>query len=536
MTSLGDDAGRALGSLTGALSAQERALLGGIDLGVLPGVLQGAIGLLTETPAPTPTATTAVTVDAAVESLDRIDHIVVVMLENRSFDSMLGYLALAGNPLGIDGLDSSLQNMHAGQPYPVREATRTKWNGELEDPCHGPDCIDQQIAGGGMSGFVDAYAEYVQAYKQKNPGARSEQVDLGLVMSYFTAAQLPVFDHLARSFCVCDRWFSSVPGATWPNRLYALAGRCDGDREDKSPAPIYNLATFPRYLDANHVQWSWYSYDPGTLRLADAEYRLTHHANFSYVDQRKLSSQEQAAGAVLDEERSFIDDVAAGSLPAVSWIDPRFKDASILGGEANDDHPPSDVTAGQSLVLDVYNALRSNDAVWQKTLLVITYDEHGGIYDHVAPPAAPDDHPGFQRYGVRVPALVVSPYVMRGVANVTRNGAAEKPVFDHTSIIKTILLRFCRDRAANTIPDMGLRTTSAEHLGVLLTQGASTSDDPTRLDAVKQTMAAWHAQRAAERYAPPAPAPQRSPVNHLQHGLAVGARALREAGLPAGHP
>jgi phospholipase C len=535
MTSLGDDAGSALGSLTGALSNEERALLGSFDPGVLPGVLQGAVGLLTESPAATPTGTVPVTVDAAVEGLDRIDHIVVVMLENRSFDSMLGYLALDGNPLGVDGLDPSLHNVHQGQSYPVREATRTKWNGELEDPCHGPACIDQQIASGAMSGFVDAYAEYAATSKQQNPGSQNAPVDLGLVMSYFTAAQLPVFDHLARSFCVCDRWFSSVPGATWPNRLYALAGRCDGDREDKSP-PIYNLPTFPRFLDANRVEWSWYSYDPGTLRLADAEYRLTHHANFSYVDQRKLSSQEQAAGAVLDEERSFLDDVASDSLPPVSWIDPRFKDASILGGEANDDHPPSDVTAGQALVLDVYNALRSNDAIWQRTLLVITYDEHGGIYDHVAPPAAPDDDAAFRRYGVRVPALVVSPWVMRGVAKVTRNGAAERPVFDHTSIIKTILLRFCRNRVNNTIPDMGLRTTKAEHLGVLLTQSTPTSDAPAKLDAVRQTMAAWHAQRAAQRYTPPSPAPQRRPVNHLQHGLAVGTRALRAAGLPANHP
>jgi len=210
-------------------------------------------------------------------------------------------------------------------------------------------------------------------------------------MGYYNGEDLPVYDHLAREFCVCDRWFSSVPGATWPNRLYSLAGRADGGREDADP-PLYNVPTVFRFLDQHGVDWRFYSFDPATLRLVDGEYRLSHHHNFAYVDRRKLTSQERVAGQLLDEERSFLDDAAAGALPAVSWIDPHFKDIRVFGPDSNDDHPPSDVLAGQALVLDVYHALRSSPQ-WEQSLLIVTYDEHGGIYDHVPPPAAPDDDP-----------------------------------------------------------------------------------------------------------------------------------------------
>jgi hypothetical protein len=133
----------------------------------------------------------------------------------------------------------------------------------------------------------------------------------------------------------------------------------------------------------------------------------------------------------------------------------------LISPPSNDDHPPSDVAAGQALVLKVYDALASSPQ-WSKTLFVITYDEHGGFFDHVPPPLnPPDDDPKvFSRYGVRVPAIVVSPLV-------TRRGFSHE-VFDHTSIIKTILLRFARK--ANTIPDMGKRVSNAQHLGVLLTE------------------------------------------------------------------
>src|SRR5205814_1999562 len=150
--------------------------------------------------------------------------------------------------------------------------------------------------------------------------------DPARVMGYYTAADVPVYDHLAREFAVCDRWFSSVPGATWPNRLYAICGRAAGSRDDlpHNRPPLYSQPSFVRHLDA---------------------------------------------------------------------------------------HGPADIKDGQELVLAVYHALATSPQ-WEKTLLVIFYDEHGGFFDHVAPPDAPDDDPQmFGRYGVRVPALIVSPWI-----------------------------------------------------------------------------------------------------------------------------
>jgi phospholipase C len=489
---------------------------------LLPGNLRRAGDLIVTRPVPTPTGTVAVAADETIANLGRVDHIVVLMLENRSFDHMLGYLTLEGGRGDIDGLTGSESNSYQGTTYPVHHLDRTAWNGELEDPCHGPECIDQQLANGN-AGFVASYAEYLAAYQAKHGPAAG--ADPGLVMGYYNAEDLPVYDHLAREFCVCDRWFSSVAGATWPNRLYSLAGRADGDRENADP-PLYNLPSVFRFLDQRRVDWRFYSFDPATLRLIDAEYRLSHHHNFAYVDRRKLTSQQRAAGELLDEERSFLDDAASGALPAVSWIDPHFKDIRVFGPDSNDDHPPSDVLAGQALVLDVYHALRSSPS-WEQSLLIVVYDEHGGIYDHVPPPAAPDGDPGFRRYGARVPALVVSPLVEAGSV------APREPVFDHTSIIKTILLRFCRE--GDRIPDMGARVTAAHHLGGLLSRDTARADVASH-DAAAARIVSWRSGFAERRFQRFDPQPPARHLTELQSGYAKAARALREAGLPAGHP
>jgi phospholipase C len=154
---------------------------------------------------------------------------------------------------------------------------------------------------------------------------------------------------------------------------------------------------------------------------------------------------------------SFIDDAANDRLPPVVWIDPDF--GISKRDVANDDHPPGDITRGQAFIRDVCNAVMSSPA-WETTLLVVTYDEHGGFYDHVPPPPAPDDDENMRQYGVRVPALVVSPFVEAQSVAKTR--------FDHTSIIRTIFERFCAD-ANGKIPWLGTRMASANHLGTLLT-------------------------------------------------------------------
>jgi phospholipase C len=470
-------------------------------------------------------------------ALAKIEHIVVLMLENRSFDHMLGYLSLEGGRSDVEGLKAGMANEYGGRSYPIHHLDRTAFL-PLEDPDHSGEATSVQIARGAMSGFVDSFAA-----KLAQRGAPDH--DPSLVMGYYNAGDLPVYDHLAAEFCICDQWFSSVPGATWPNRLYSIAGRADGSRDDKPSGqpPLYDLPSFVRHLDAHHVGWRWYSYDPGTLRCVDKHYWLTHYDRFAYVDKTKLSWQTEAAQLpVIDAaSSSFLEDAAKGKLAPVSWIDPNFKDLNLYGGDSNDDHPPSDVHDGQLLVLSVYHAIASSP-LWEKTLLVVTYDEHGGFHDHVPPPPAEDDDPAqFGLYGIRVPAIVVSPWVPQRFASST--------LFDHTSIIKTILLRFCGEAdleaKGSHLPHalawldaghphyMGKRTAAANDLGVLLTE-TTPRPAPARDSLIDDAATRKAAQmKAALTSTPTAGA---SPLTDLQVSIALAARELRGKGLPPAQP
>lgn len=387
---------------------------------------------------PAPAQQEAATTDAALQNLHKVNQIVVLMMENRSFDHMLGFLSIDQGRTDVDGLRPGLSNEAGGKQYKVHQATSTKLV-KAQDPCHSGWCVDEQVSGA-MGGFA---RNYMKTRKQHFPGDTP-----ATVLAYHTAEQLPVYAYLADHFCVCDRWFCSVPGATMPNRCYAVAGRAQGSRDNINP-PIYHLHAFVRHLDRAGVSWRWYSHDDvPMLWLIDPLYALGNLSLPAYFD------RQDPLGP-----RSFLQDAAAGKLPAVSWIDPNFIDVSFGPEGSNDDHPPSDLRAGQELVLKLVHALFRSPQ-WKSTLLVITYDEHGGFYDHVEPEAAEDDDPGFRRYGPRVPALVVSPWVEQGQVSSVR--------FDHTSLIKTILLRFCR-KSDGSIPDMGKRVRAAHHLGGLLT-------------------------------------------------------------------
>ena len=206
---------------------------------------------------------------------------------------------------------------------------------------------------------------------------------------------------------------------------------------------------------------------------------------------------------------SFLEDAAAGTLRPVSWIDPAFTNFNPLGFPVNDDHPMADIKDGQDLVLAVYDALASGPQ-WERSLLVIVYDEHGGFYDHVPPPQATDDEPEmFGRYGVRVPAIIVSPWIEPRTVSHT--------VFDHTSIIKTILLRFCpgalhepqaaqgnRARLGLGPQYPGMRVAQASHLGELLT-------------------------RTTPRPAPPRDALLRQAATRAEQAAAAGSRSRRSS-------
>jgi phospholipase C len=473
---------------------------------------------------------------AGTANLEKVDHVVVLMLENRSFDHMLGYLSFTGARPEIDGLRPGLANQHRGRAYPAHHLAATAL--EL-DPDHSASAMDQQVAGGDMSGFVASAASTLAA-------RGLDDGDPGCVMGYYDGADVPVYDHLAGEFAVCDRWFSSVRGATLPNRLYALCGMAAGSRDDRPPhvPPLYHQPSFVRHLDAHHCSWRWYSFDPGTLRLADVHYRLGHHHRFGYFSKTGLPWKTVFDISCNPKIPSFLDDAAAGTLRSVSWIDPAFTNFNPLGFPVNDDHPPADIKDGQDLVLAVYDALAASPQ-WDRSLLVIVYDENGGFYDHVPPPQAADDDPGvFGNYGVRVPAIIVSPWIEPGIVSHT--------LFDHTSIIKTILSRFCPgalhqpQQAAGMAarPGLsprypGLRVAQANHLGELLTRSTPRPAPPR--DALVRQAAA----RAARVEATRAEATQARPgrrdeaehqLNDLQKSILAATRRLSADGHPVNTP
>jgi phospholipase C len=479
-------------------------------------------------------------------------------MENRSFDHMLGYLAIDGMP-EVDGLDPAMHNLDRDGEKVLVHAFDADGHAVMQpgealrkglDPDHSKDGVHIQLGAGYADhphrddhngGFVRAFVE-----------SRKPQDEVGrdlwsVPMGYYTAKDLPTYDFLARHYCVCDHWHSSVPGDTWPNRLYALSGR-EGDKVKLtflqqllhllpghpnvlSGAPIYDVAAFTRHLDEH--QWRWYSHDPATLRAADGHYRdFTHlnRDNFSFFDRKKLSFLTQAAEVVVVGHDSFLDDAAKGELRDVSWIDPNFIDLDVLDPNSNDDHPPSDIRAGQAFILEIYEALvRSPN--WNDTLLAIVYDEHGGFYDHVLPPSIDDDS-GYATLGVRVPALVVGPRVAQTVCH---------HVFDHTTLIHTILRRFAAD-PDQAIAQMSQRVRDAEHLGGVLTDQPRT-DIPDHA-AVRQAIDDWRTAARQRRQAAPDQAPSPSPdgagqpfvAHDFQRDFLTLAHAMRQAGLPPGQP
>lgn len=467
---------------------------------------------------------------AGAANLRKIEHIVVLMMENRSFDHMLGHLSLEAGRGDVDGLRAEFANEHEGHRYPVHHLGATAI---ADDPDHSADAVDLQVGGGAMDGFVASFARTLS--ERGLPGH-----DAGAIMGYYDAADVPVYDHLAREFAVCDRWFSSVPGATWPNRLYALCGRAAGGRDDRPPhvPPMYDQPSFVRHLDAAGISWHWYSFEAGTLRFADLHYRFGHHDRFRFFSNENLNWKAKLEVRIDAHAASFLQDATVGTLPSVAWIDPNFSNFNPIGFQPNDDHAPADIRDGQELVLAVYHALAAGPQ-WDKTLLIVFYDEHGGFFDHVPPPQAPDDDPQmFGRYGVRVPALIVSPWI--------EPGSVSHTLFDHTSIIKTILLRFCPD--ALSMPPQhkrllarlsqaghpcypGKRVTQANDLGELLSRGTP-RPAPDRYGLIADA-----AERAAVR--PMHAAIGQDPLagaTDLQKRISAANRELRRLGHPAGRP
>jgi phospholipase C len=490
--------------------------------------------------------------DTNLDRLAQIKHIVVLMMENRSFDHMLGYLTTAGMP-EVNGLKGDEFNLGpGGTKVGVKafdaDAHDIQRPGEALqkklDPNHSPEGVQIQLgkAVGGVypnDGFVKSF---VASRDPKDGVGR----DLWVVpMGHYTAKDLPVYDHLARNFCVCDAWHCSVPGDTWPNRMFAVAGS-EGPRvqlggglgpfQALKGAPIFDAKAFTRLLHDH--QWRWYSHDPATLRAIDGHYRDLldiKRDNFTYYDRKRVSLVTQIAEGLIVARDSFLDDAAKGELRDVSWIDPNFIDLSVLDPNSNDDHPPSDIRAGQAFVLELYEALRRSPG-WDDTMLVIVYDEHGGFYDHQSPPPNKDGTK-YASLGVRVPALVVGPRVKQLVSH---------ELFQHTSLIKTILTRFAAD-PEQAIAQMPPRVAASQHLGVVLDAAPRAGiPEPTQARAaIEAWRTAAREQRrsdphAAVATAAPSPAPdgagQPLTLHDFQEEFLKFALAMRHAGLPPGQP
>jgi phospholipase C len=268
-------------------------------------------------------------------------------------------------------------------------------------------------------------------------------------MGVFTPAGLPVLSGLAAGFAVCDHWYSSVPTETFPNRAFACAATSQGHMNDS--ASSYTVQSIFGLMTAHAVSWKIYGYDDEPLTRGN------------YPD------TVQAPDTCFGKFADFQADAAAGNLPAYSFLEPSW------GSAGNSQHPNYDVALGEVLIQHVYQALRSGPG-WNQTLLIITYDEHGGCYDHVAPPGGavpPDTSAGeygfdFTRFGVRVPAVLVSPLIPAGTIYGVPAGST--PI-DHTSVLKTIELRW-------GLPALTARDAAAPDLGGVLTLTTPRTDDP----------------------------------------------------------
>jgi phospholipase C len=379
-----------------------------------------------------------------------IQHVFVLMLENRSFDHMLGFSALSGRDAVsgqstlMNGLKGDESNLFDGKIYTVSPtadfAMRADPGHEFPDVLHQLCGPDAQYPHGGAypaidnSGYVDTY---VRGGGTGSPGE---------VMKCHSPSHLPVLNKLAAEFVLCDNWHTAMPGPTWPNRFFVHAASSAGLDHSPSTEDILKWETidglrFPKgtIFDA--------------LEKKGISRRLYAGDDFPLVAALK--------GIGLDDIRPyhlFGEDLAQPAYPfSYTFIEPSY---NVLGDYkfSTSQHPLSDVTRGEALIKSVYETIRQS-AIWNDSLLIITWDEHGGFYDHAIPPAAVapgDTSPGaaqsefgftFAQYGPRVPAVVISPRIPQNLI--------DHRLYDHSSILATLEARFGldpltrRDAAAN---------------------------------------------------------------------------------------
>jgi phospholipase C len=486
---------------------------------------------------------------AADNLKSKIDHIVVVMMENRSYDHVLGYRALPPISDGADGLTSELMEAvntaalatspapEPDGPPPMRPLRKAKFalnalnlrtrlpkgvGHELAD-------VQQQLSGridGPGGRRINDPRGFIENFRDKKLGGNPEGAD-GVVpfdvLGYYEKGDaltdentglpvndLPMYGFLAEQYAYCDRYYCSHPGPTLPNRMYSLTGDVQHDRLgvpilDNNHGDNFLLSRAPTIYDVltrRGVSWRVYESNPSVTMLRMFARYATDDVNIRPLD--------ELAG-----------DVAAGGLPSLTVVEP-----AMHHHPEDDDHPHADMYRGQIFIRRVYEALRANPDTWRKTLLVITYDEHGGFYDHVIPPiadvlnaaaptlvadealvaggmsdgasgggatggiggvrargfrvrpevlsvllgesggigATPADATIEIAYGVRVPTFVISAW--------TPPGKGPSVTLDHCSIVKTVLARFCGDEK----PFLGDRVAASHSFEAFLSEAQPRMD------------------------------------------------------------
>jgi phospholipase C len=328
--------------------------------------------------------------------LANVDALVVLVLENRSFDHYLGHLGMAaGSTLAgrVDGLHGDESNIDVdGQTITIARMPGN--GGGTINPHHDHVSVRETFNHGRNDAFLRVNADI-------GPRARE-------VLSYLDRDHLPFLHALAERYTVCDRWFSSYMGQTWPNRYYLHATTSQGRRDNH-----------PMGFDAPPTIWE---------RLADVCVSAKNYAAGPVhwytvaFPTKSLSGNDAMVPAFIE---SFFRDARAGTLPAFSLIDPDFK--------VNDGYPGHDLALNEAFVASIVRAMAESPQ-WARSLLVITFDEHGGYFDHVAPPLAVDPRRDFRQLGFRVPAILVGPTV--------RQGGVVSTTFDHDSVAAPLRTRF----------------------------------------------------------------------------------------------
>jgi phospholipase C len=335
---------------------------------------------------------------------ETIDNVVVLMMENRTFDHYFGSLKLVEGRAEVDGLDATMFNPRSnGERVMPHLADKSC----VIDLPHGWNRSHLQWNDGKNDGFV---AQYEDAAGDEGSHR---------AMGYLDRSMVPASYALADEYVLCQRWFASLMTSTWPNRFYSLAAQNGGIQTNDKSVTYDFLTIYDRLKAAGRSYGIYYGNISFSLLLA----RDYPRDNFHELEQ-------------------FFDDAEAGTLPNLSIIEPLYG--------RNDDHPPAHPLAGQVLIASIYDAL-ARSPQWNRTLFVINYDEHGGFFDHVPPPKTADAFAadGFDQLGFRVPAMVIGPYAQARVASNT--------VFDHSSTLKFLAELYGmktlteRDAAANSL-------------------------------------------------------------------------------------